>query len=118
MRESDASHIARVARVVELFQRKWTIQILWAMRQRPVRLSYLTRANPSASKQGLIASLRSLQSARVVLRRDLNSTVFRVEYELADGMREHLVTLLDQLAECRKGVKGVRRLSAHRICYR
>jgi hypothetical protein len=57
------------------------------------------RAIPSASKKALTASLRSLEAARVVLRRDLSSSVLHVEYELADTMREPLVALLDHLGE-------------------
>jgi DNA-binding HxlR family transcriptional regulator len=36
---------------------------------------------------------------RIVLRRDLSSSVLRVEYEIADTIREPLSALLDQLAE-------------------
>lgn len=89
----------RVSRVVKLLQGKWTIQIICAMRRHPVRLSELKRAIPSASKKSLTASLRSLENARVVLRRDLSSSVLHVEYELAETMREPLVSLLDHLAQ-------------------
>jgi DNA-binding HxlR family transcriptional regulator len=99
MRKLDTSYIGRVSRVIELLQGKWTVQILCAMRARPVRLSELKREIPSASKKALTASLRSLEAARVVLRRDLSSSVLHVEYELADAMREPLVGLLDHLAE-------------------
>src|ERR1700743_3586749 len=99
MRRLDSSYTERVSRVIDLFQGKWTIQTLCAMRERPVRLSELKRVIPSASKKALTASLRSLEAARLVVRRDLSSSVLHVEYELADGMREPLVALLDQLAE-------------------
>ena len=69
------------------------------MRTRPVRLSELKREIPSASKKALTASLRSLEAAHIVLRRDLSSSVLRVEYEIADTIREPLSALLDQLAE-------------------
>jgi DNA-binding HxlR family transcriptional regulator len=95
----DDSYTGRVSRVVELLQGKWTVQILCAMRTHPVRLSGLKRAIPSASKKALTASLRSLEAARVVVRRDLSSSVLHVEYDLADAMREPVVTLLDQLAK-------------------
>jgi DNA-binding HxlR family transcriptional regulator len=95
----DTSYTERVSRVVELLQGKWTVQILCSMRVHPVRLSKLKREIPSASKKALTASLRSLEAARVVLRRDLSSSVLHVEYELADAMREPLVALLDHLAE-------------------
>lgn len=99
MRRLDVSYVGRVSRVIELLQGKWTVHVLCAMRARPVRLSELKREIPSASKKALTASLRSLEAARVVLRRDLSSSVLHVEYELADAMREPLVALLDHLAE-------------------
>ena len=69
------------------------------MREHPVRLSELKREIPSASKKALTASLRTLEAARLVLRRDLSSSVLHVEYDLAEPMREPLVVLLDDLAE-------------------
>src|ERR1700761_5704417 len=99
MAELNSSYAAQVSIVVELLQRKWTVHILCAMRSGPVRLSNLKHMIPSASKKALTASLRSLQAARVVLRRDLSGSLLHVEYELEDEIREPLVTLLDHLAE-------------------
>lgn len=99
MREPTPMYVEQVSRVMGLLQGKWTVQILCVMRERPKRLSELRRAIPSASKKALTASLRSLEAARIVLRRDLSSSVLRVEYEIADAIREPLSTLLDQLAE-------------------
>jgi DNA-binding HxlR family transcriptional regulator len=93
------SYTGRVSRVIELLQGKWTVQILCAMRARPVRLSELKREIPPASKKALTANLRSLEAAHIVLRRDLSSSVLRVEYEITDTIREPLSALLDQLAE-------------------
>ena|ERR1700733_12667403 len=93
---------ASLSRVIELLQGKWTVQILCAMRERPKRLSELRRAIPAASKKALTASLRSLEAAQIVLRRDLSSSVLHVEYEIADTMREPLSALLDHLAEWSK----------------
>jgi DNA-binding HxlR family transcriptional regulator len=99
MQKMDESYAARMSRIVELFRGKWTIQILCAMREHPVRLSELKRKIPSASKKALTASLRTLEAARLVLRRDLSSSVLHVEYELAEPMREPLLMLLNHLAE-------------------
>ena len=99
MQKTDMSYAARVSRIVELFEGKWTIQILCMMREHPVRLSELKREIPSASKKALTASLRTLEAARLVIRRDLSSSVLHVEYDLAEPMREPLVMLLDHLAE-------------------
>jgi DNA-binding HxlR family transcriptional regulator len=98
MQELDASCTGRISGTIKLLQGKWTIQILCAMRDHPVRLSELKREIPAASKKALTASLRSLEAAQIVLRRDLSSSVLRVEYEIAETMREPLAVLLDQLA--------------------
>lgn len=89
----------QVARVVELLQGKWTVQILCAMRERPVRLSQLRRLVPQASKKALTASLRWLEGAQMVVRRDLSSSVLHVEYELAEDMRDALIALFSYLAD-------------------
>jgi DNA-binding HxlR family transcriptional regulator len=99
MQVSNAPYTGCVSRVVELLQGKWTIEILCAMHEHPVRLSELKRGIPSASKKALTASLRSLQASRLVLRRDLSRSVLHVEYELAPAMRDALVALLDYLAD-------------------
>jgi len=95
----DISYATYVSRVVGVLQGKWTIPILRAIRTQPVRLSELRRAIPTASKKALTTSLRSLEAANVVVRRDLSGSFLRVEYELAEPMREPLATLLDHLAE-------------------
>jgi DNA-binding HxlR family transcriptional regulator len=99
VRTSNPFYAGRVSRVIELLQGKWTIEILCAMREGPVRLSGLKREIPYASKKALTARLRSLEAARVVLRRDLSGSVLHVEYKLAEAMREPLVVLLNHLAE-------------------
>jgi DNA-binding HxlR family transcriptional regulator len=69
------------------------------MRSEPVRLSRLTRLFQAASKKGLRATLRELELARVVVRRDKSRAVLHVEYDFADDMRELFSSLLDSLAE-------------------
>jgi DNA-binding HxlR family transcriptional regulator len=95
----ESAYTQHVSEVTELLQGKWTVQILCAMRENPVRLSALKRKIPSASKKALTASLRSLEAARVVVRHDLSSSVLHVEYELVESMRVPLVALLDHLSE-------------------
>ena len=99
MRVSKSRYTGCVSQVVELLQGKWTIEILCATCEHPVRLSELNRGIPFASKKALTASLRSLEASRLVLRRDLSGSVLHVEYELAPSMRDSLVALLDYPAE-------------------
>lgn len=87
--------------VIDLLEGKWTIHILCAMCEHPVRLSELRRALPNASKKSLTASLRSLEAAKAVVRRDLSNSRLHVEYELTESARESLPTLLGIIAEWR-----------------
>lgn len=106
MQTMNESCAAQVSRIVELFRGKWTIQILCAMREHPVRLSELKREIPYAFKKALPVSLRALEAAQLVLGRDLSSSVSHVESELAEPMREPLVGLLDHLAKWRNSYRS------------
>jgi DNA-binding HxlR family transcriptional regulator len=99
MSKVDSSYVRRVSRVLGFLEGKWTIQILCAMRDRPIRLSGLRRAIPTASKKALTASLRRLQSEGLVLRRDMSGAILRVEYEIAGDMRSPIIALLDGLSD-------------------
>jgi len=98
--------IRNVSRVTEMLQGKWTLQILCAMRTEPVRLSQLTRLFPAASKKALRASLRSLEMAGIVVRRDMSGLVLHVEYDFADDMRTTICSLLDHLARWGEILEG------------
>jgi len=58
-----------------LFQGKWKVRILCAMRSGPIRLGQLARLIPHASKKVLTQSLRDLEASGIVLRRDLSDVV-------------------------------------------
>jgi len=88
---------SRISAVLQLFEGKWTIQILCEMRKRPVRLSELKREIPSASKKALTARLRLLEIAGIVVRNDLSDSLLHVEYEVAEAMRVPLAEILDEL---------------------
>jgi DNA-binding HxlR family transcriptional regulator len=102
MRQDCAAYISKVSRVTEMLQGKWKLQILCAMRTEPVRLGQLTRLIPSASKKALRESLRSLEAAGIVVRRDMSITVLHVEYDFADDMRAEVCSLLDHLVDWEK----------------
>ena len=93
---------SEVANATKLLQGKWVIDILWVMRDRPIRLSELKRQIPTASKKALTARLRQLEAARIVQRHDLSNSVLHVEYSVAEAVRKPLLALLDCLAEWNK----------------
>lgn len=99
MQEKNISYTRRVEQGLKTLTGKWTVQILCAMKDHPIRLSELRRLYPAASKKALTASLRSLEAAGIVLRKDLSTSVLRVEYELEASMRGPVTALLDRMAE-------------------
>lgn len=97
VREVQVINLRHATRVLQLLQGKWTLQILCAMRDRPVRLSELKRAMPSASKRALTSSLRSLEAGKIIVRRDLSDTLLHVEYSLSKDRGASIIALLDHI---------------------
>jgi DNA-binding HxlR family transcriptional regulator len=81
-----------------LFQSKWRVQILCAIRSEPVRLGQLARLIPGASKKMLTQNLRQLEADGVVVRKDMSDLVLHIEYELDDAREKRSVPFLDHLA--------------------
>lgn len=99
MEGSDARYVRRAALASELlFENKWRVQILCAIRNEPVRLGQLARLIPGASKKMLTENLRKLEAGGIVHRKDLSEIVLHVEYHLDPIIREAVGALLDQLA--------------------
>jgi DNA-binding HxlR family transcriptional regulator len=101
MNSTDLKNAELVTRSLQLLRGRWTVPILFALCNHPVRLSALRRAIPGASKKALTASLRSLEASQIVVRKDLSKSVLHVEYELAEGTKKSLTTLFGCLAEWR-----------------
>lgn len=93
-----STEIERTVRLVRLLQGKWTVRVLFAMRSKPIRLGELGRMIPRASKKGLTSSLRSLEVARIIVRRDLSDSVLHVEYAIRDELQPSIDNLLACLA--------------------
>src|ERR1700728_2952684 len=81
-----------------LFQGKWKLQILCAMRSGPVRLGQLARIVPGASKKMLTQNLRQLEADGIVVRTDMSDLVLHIEYEFNENTKEGVCELLDYLA--------------------
>ena len=95
----DAECLDQVARTMEVLRGKWTVQILCALLDGPVRLSQLRRLIPTASKKALTANLRSLEKMQLIFRRDLSNSVLHVEYEIAEPARAPLAALVGELSQ-------------------
>jgi DNA-binding HxlR family transcriptional regulator len=99
-RRVDTRYIQDASRSVSvLFQGKWRVEILCAMRSGPVRVGQLSRLIPGASKKMLAHNLRQLEADGIVLRRDMSEMVLHVEYDLTNEAREEVCSLLDHLAQ-------------------
>jgi DNA-binding HxlR family transcriptional regulator len=94
----DNKEVEKIEFVLRTLQGKWTVEILCAMRDGPVRFGQLSRLIPRASKKALTASLRWLQDTKIITRRDLSRSVLHVEYQLADNAHEPITALLSYLA--------------------
>ena len=99
MHKSSALFEERISAGIEVLGGKWTVRILCAMRDKPARLSELRRLFPKASKKALTASLRSLETAGLIERRDLGNSVLHVEYRVSDAVREPLLSLISHLSD-------------------
>jgi DNA-binding HxlR family transcriptional regulator len=99
MNAPDGRCVDQVASTMKVLRGKWTVQVLCALLDGPVRLSQLRRLIPSASKKALTANLRSLEKLHLIVRRDLSSSVLHVEYEIAELARAPLAALVDQLSQ-------------------
>lgn len=98
VRKRDAAYARRASLATEvLFQGKWKVQIVCAMRSGPVRLGQLARIIPGASKKMLSQNLRKLEADGIVVRKDLTDLVLHIEYDLADSAREDICNLLDHI---------------------
>lgn len=98
MNAYDVKCLDQVASTMKVLRGKWTVQILCALLDGPVRLSQLRRLIPTASKKALTANLRTLEKLHLIVRQDLSSSVLHVEYEIAELAREPLAALVDQLS--------------------
>jgi DNA-binding HxlR family transcriptional regulator len=101
-----STNTEKIMRVAELLQGKWTVHILCVMCHGPVRLGQLKRSVPGASKKALTSSLRSLEDGRVVVRRDLSTSILHVEYELSEELGGSIRSLLDFLAQWSSHLPG------------
>ena len=90
MNSTDLKYAERVTCSLQLLSGRWTVPILFALCNHPVRLSALRRANPGASKKALTASLRSLEASQIIVRRDLSKTVLHVDTNWLKGPRVRL----------------------------
>lgn len=108
MDEDCVAYIRKQQRIKRLFQGKWTLQILCALRLHPVRLSQLKRLLKPASKKAILSALRSLEKEEVIVRRDLSKSVLHVEYEFTEIAKRIIPDVLDKMEECGESLDRAR----------
>ena len=95
MNKADTEYVRNASFAVgALFQSKWRIQILCALRSRPVRLGQLKRLIPEASKKMLAQNLRTLEADGLVLRHVHPVVPPQVDYCLTERGQELVALLL------------------------
>lgn len=78
-----------------VFRGKWSLAILCAMRDGPIRLGQLTRMIPGASKKMLLENLKRLEATGIIVRNDLSHRVLHVEYDFDQHMKATICRLLE-----------------------
>lgn len=63
---------------------KWKAQLLWDLRNGPMRFSELMHARPAITERMLSRQLKSLQAADLVIRKAYGEVPPRVEYQLSE----------------------------------
>lgn len=83
----------RASPVPALYIGKWTIKILYSLRERPHRHGQLRRGLGSVSQRMLTRTLRNLESTGLIARRVTRSKSVAVEYSLTKLGRAFIVPL-------------------------
>jgi len=94
---------------LEVVGGKWTVLILWALRNEPRRFGELRRKAPGISEKMLIQHLRQMEADGIVTRKDFKEVPPRVEYALT-SFGHSLYGALAPL--CDWGEKHMKRIEA------
>ena len=95
--------------VPPIFIGRWTPKVLFSLKERPYRHGQLRRHLGSVSQRMLTRTLRSLESAGLIIRRVTRSKAIAVEYSLTQRGRT-LITPLGGM--CRWAKRHRRHVSA------
>jgi DNA-binding HxlR family transcriptional regulator len=97
---------------LEIISGKWTVLILWGLRDEPRRFGELRRLVPGISEKMLIQHLKALQADGIITRKDYQEVPPRVEYALT-AFGHSLYDALTPL--CAWGERHMKRIeAAHR----
>ena len=88
---------------LDVFAGKWKPEILWHLKDGPVRFNDLARMIGGASKKMIVERLRQLEAQGLVCREVVDSAPVSVQYEITDFGRTAL-TFLDELRKWSEGL--------------
>lgn len=71
-------------KTVEIIDGKWTVLILWHLRDRPLRFSQLHKKIPDATQKMLTQQLRHLERHQLIQRKVYPEVPPKVEYSLTE----------------------------------
>lgn len=93
-----------------LFIGKWTVKVVYLLKERPHRHGQLQRALGNISQRMLTGTLRSLEPSGVICRKVTHSKRVAVEYSLTRLGREFVVPLSSM---CRWANRHSKRMTAN-----
>ena len=94
--------------VSTIFVGRWTVRILFSLRECPHRHTELRRRLEGVSQRMLTKTLRNLESTGLISRREITSKVMGVEYSLTDLGRTFIYPLDGMCRWARQHNKDVR----------
>ncbi|MGX1546391.1 winged helix-turn-helix transcriptional regulator [Streptomyces adustus] len=100
-----------VREVLDRISGKWSIQIVLAAAEKPVRFTELERTIPGISRRMLTLTLRSLERDGLLVRTVYPTVPAKVVYSVTDSARElhdAFVTLMDWAERNRSSVTAAR----------
>jgi DNA-binding HxlR family transcriptional regulator len=100
-----------VREVLDRISGKWSIQIILAAAEKPIRFTELERSIPGISRRMLTLTLRSLERDGLLVRTVYPTVPAKVVYSVTDGARElhdAFVTLMDWAERNRGAITAAR----------
>ncbi len=77
------AEIGPIARVLDLLDGRWTLTVIWRLKDAPLRYGELRRRVPGVSERMLIQTLRTLETNGMVIRTAEVTVPPRVDYRLS-----------------------------------
>ena len=84
MKSEQTDGVLTVRAALSVIGGKWTVRILWHLKEEPKRYGELRQRIPEVSEKMLIQKLRELEENEIVTRKVLSEKPIKIEYHFTD----------------------------------